>query len=254
MSNITNVRWMIYEPGKKSRVAIPVEDKDTLISKLTNGEIVPPGTPLKSMVCLAYDIEGNNVYITIADETSDRKDKHYWYSANSCIFIESVRDDTDYVPEYHDMVLTMEAVGKSITPELFVVQKRIDRTNTSDVYCCKESGVRFLDPLIKKLNIHKVTSKRILAVLVMTTIRYSVCGMTEENEPAIKKRLMEGILSDYEFDVLELAALNAESELLNTLYMYEPGLKRSDISKFYSDYVWPFLRENEVVPGVRLAN
>lgn len=269
-----------------------------------------------------------------------------------CVFVESIRDNVDYVFDYYDAKLRDSDLAAS--QEMFIVRKRADRIgrvlseeelhkeiaalcnasserpragrkqhgvafhlgkaiggarsiltmtkdikvddaidlsssgkwvvqeirNASDhlIMCCKdeltgvttelhgesyfvkhdecpvdESGARFLDPLIKKLCIQKVTSKRILAALVMSALRNNKCGLTPENEPEVKKKLMEGILSEYEFAVFDSAGY-WNDDILYLLLDHEESLKGLDPNKFYSDYVWPYLRENEIVPGVRMQN
>lgn len=115
-------------------------------------------------------------------------------------------------------------------------------------YQAKERKEHFLNPLFDELGIVQITSKRIMAALVMQVLRNNDCGVTKENEGAIIKKLLVGMCSTYEFQVFEQAAI-FDNDLLEILCKHEPQI---DPSAFYTRHVWPFLRENEVIPGVRL--
>ena len=108
----------------------------------------------------------------------------------------------------------------------------------------------FLQPLIDKLGIKNYLSKAVLAGLVMNTLRDNGCGVSVENTSEVKANLINGVCDEYLFEVADLAGAYG-NDLLDILARNEEGIDR-DV--FYKEHVWPFLRENEVVPGVRLRD
>lgn len=109
---------------------------------------------------------------------------------------------------------------------------------------------KFLQPLIEELGIKGIYGKRILAALVYKTLQGNPCGLTVDNTPHVEKALYHGICSSYEFSVLSLAAYWS-NDLLNILAFHEPTI---DVDTFYKEHIWPYLRKNEVVPGVHMTS
>lgn len=114
------------------------------------------------------------------------------------------------------------------------------------------AGNTFLSPLIEQLGINNIYSKRILAGLVMDALRINDCGVTPENENEVKKRLIAGLCGAYEFSVIDLASRAGGDSLLDILFEHEPALKGMNKRSFYPGYIWPFISQNEVIPGVKL--
>lgn len=112
------------------------------------------------------------------------------------------------------------------------------------------NNVSVLEPLIAELGIKKDLSKAVLAGLVMGTIRHNDCGLTNENAKDVKVALMQGLCDDYLFSVVDLAS-SWDNDLLDILVCHESQL---DPDTFYSDHIWPFLRNNEIVPGVQMKS
>lgn len=108
----------------------------------------------------------------------------------------------------------------------------------------------FLQPLINKLGIKNYLSKAVLAGLVMNTLRDNNCGVSGKTTAEVKARLIDGVCDEYLFDIADLAGAYG-NDLLDILARNEEDI---DCATFYKECVWPFLRENEVVPGVRLRD
>ncbi len=108
------------------------------------------------------------------------------------------------------------------------------------------SAIPFLKPLIDELGIEKSMSKAVLAGLVIGTLRNNNCGVSQSNEEQIKQRLIEGVCDYYAFEVADLAG-SWDNDLLWILAKNEPTV---NMDTFYKEHVWPFLRKNEVIPGV----
>ena len=108
--------------------------------------------------------------------------------------------------------------------------------------------VPFLQPLLEELGIGLSFSKAVVAGLVMGTLRANHCGVNPDNEKEVKAKLIAGICDEYSFSVADLAS-EYDNDLLDLLVANESAVIRET---FYSEHVWPFLREHEVIPGVRL--
>lgn len=114
----------------------------------------------------------------------------------------------------------------------------------------ERSKENFLDPLIKKLGITNIYSKRILAAMVFCVLCENACGITDDNRDLVKKQLASGLCGMYEFEALCLAATQSH-EIFALMSEHEKSINASGgLSVFCIDYLWPFLRENEIIPGV----
>ena len=122
--------------------------------------------------------------------------------------------------------------------------KLLDAAKASDVSTSKS----YLSPLLEELSITNEFSKAIVAGLVMGTLRTNRAGVTQENVDQIKAVLVEGTCDEYHFSVADLAG-EYDNDLLDILIQHEPQISRET---FYKDHIWPFLKENEVLPGVHI--
>ncbi len=104
----------------------------------------------------------------------------------------------------------------------------------------------FIDPLAQKLHIEDITSKRILAALTFNTLITEGDGITDNNVEQIREKFRHNLCDEYTFRVFELAAKHDNLALL--LCMKVTGI---DVYNLYEDYILPFLRSTEVIPGVR---
>lgn len=124
--SIKDVKWV--RVGRESREEFSITksiDKDDLIKLLRARDIVPPPIWDGTEVGLSYvGVGDGEVFISLLSEISDSHEDHYTYSTDEYVFLESVRDDMDYVSEYDSEKKLMESIGRRISQEDFVDGER----------------------------------------------------------------------------------------------------------------------------------
>lgn len=107
----------------------------------------------------------------------------------------------------------------------------------------------YLEKLYKELGAEKNFDKAAIAAMVYETIASNNCGMTGENQDAVIEELTKGLEERYQFDIMRLAA--SWSNDLNDILIEHLGLKTKSM---FQSYIWPYIQENEVVPGVKMKS
>lgn len=103
----------------------------------------------------------------------------------------------------------------------------------------------YLEKLNEKLGITNEFDKTIVAVMVYRTIKANN-SITLEADAEIKEKLLEG-LDSYKFAVISLADYwdnDLQDLLLGHLNI------ECEQYRLYENIIWPYLRENEVYPGL----
>lgn len=120
---LTNVSWVFvngdfsYEQALFDRI-----EKDTLLGLLLDEELLEP--PRNGRTCLHYELDSCEYNITICDLNLPNERDRYSYDINSHIFVESVRDNLNYVTTYDALLKLKQATGNTITEEEFIKRNR----------------------------------------------------------------------------------------------------------------------------------
>lgn len=103
----------------------------------------------------------------------------------------------------------------------------------------------FIDPLAEDMGISNITSKRILTALVYNYLNKQG-DLDHDADKDIKKKLKKGILTDYDFSILVLAAESGGLE--NLLCEHEDYL---DPDTLHADYIRPFVWDHIMNNGTK---
>lgn len=120
--------------------------------------------------------------------------------------------------------------------------------NRNPVSATSDESIVYLDSLYRDLSITDGFSKAIIAALTMGALVSNQCGVTNDNFNEVLAKVSEGC-DKREFDVAYLAQLQYDNDLLDILAESE---RKVDSATFWSEYVWPYIRKNEVIPGVKM--
>lgn len=114
---LKEVRWELCDAFDcLSRKDIAQEiDKDTLIKGLKAGIYEVPKCEPECQLLLRYlNSEGDEVFISAANYTSDNQDEHFTCNTNDLVFLKSVETDMDIVFDYYE---EMHSGDSTITQE-----------------------------------------------------------------------------------------------------------------------------------------
>lgn len=107
----------------------------------------------------------------------------------------------------------------------------------------------YLQKLYDKLHITDRLDKIVLAAIVLNTYHSNHCNVTAENHAALRDLFIKDLCSPYEFEIIYLGAYWV-NDMVDMLCEHV-GL---DCAKsLFVDHIWPFMREHEPLPGVKMA-
>lgn len=109
----------------------------------------------------------------------------------------------------------------------------------------------YLQNLITELGIKSKFGKAILAAICYETLKTNKCGLTAANAEEVQKALIKNLCDRYMFEVLKLAASWC-NDLVEILIRNEE--LKCAFDDIFKEHIWPYLRKNEVIPGVRMTD
>lgn len=120
MKNVCWKRFYSVEEDPAVTEITPEISKEEFLKNLEQKVYTVPECKEWEELCLSYEVEGKEVLVSIINLTSDISDERFQFDTNASIVLASVRDDKDYVFDYHDMRLRAEDSGKKLTQEEYL--------------------------------------------------------------------------------------------------------------------------------------